>query len=310
MNIQQHEYIVALDDHRHFVDAAESCHITQPTLTMQIKKLEEEIGVQIFNRGKKPIEPTPAGEEVIIRARQILREIHELHNFVSNEKKSIEGEFRLGIIPTLAPYLIPRFLPQFVQENPKTHLHIEELESEQLLKALHNDRIDIGLMVTPADERQIKEIPLFYEPFLFYAPYDHPFMHNELIENKLLDPAKVLILTEGHCFRNQTLDICGKENKANNAFGFFYESGSIEALKSMVRKGIGYTLVPELSVDSMSDRPFVRRFAEPEPVREVSIVVHQNFSRQLLIEQLKNAILNNIPDNINKTKNIKKIKWR
>jgi LysR family hydrogen peroxide-inducible transcriptional activator len=310
MNIQQLEYIVALDDHRHFVDAAESCHITQPTLTMQIKKLEEEIGVQIFNRGKKPIEPTPAGEEVVVRARQILREINELHNFVSIEKKSIEGEFRLGIIPTLAPYLIPRFLPQFIQENPNTHLRIEELESEQLLKALHHDRIDVGLMVTPTDEKQIREVPLFYEPFLFYAPYDHPFMHNEFIEDKLLDPAKVLVLTEGHCFRNQTLDICGKENQTNNAFGFFYESGSIEALKSMVRKGIGYTLVPELSVDSMTDSPFVRRFAEPEPVREVSIVVHQNFSRQLLIEQIKNAILDNLPDNINKIKSIKKIKWR
>jgi LysR family hydrogen peroxide-inducible transcriptional activator len=310
MNIQQLEYIVALDDHRHFVNAANSCHITQPTLTMQIKKLEEEIEVQIFDRGKKPIKPTQAGEEVIIRARQILREITDLRNFVSNEQRSIEGEFRLGIIPTLAPYLIPRFLPQFIEENPNTHLHIEELESEQLLKALHNDRIDIGLMVTPAEERQIREIPLFYEPFLFYAPYDHPFMHNEFIEDKLLDPAKVLVLTEGHCFRNQTLDICGKQNQNNNAFGFFYESGSIEALKSMVRKGIGYTLVPELSVDSITDQPFVRRFAEPEPVREVSIVVHQNFSRQLLIDQIKNSILDNLPDNINKIKSVKKIKWR
>jgi LysR family hydrogen peroxide-inducible transcriptional activator len=310
MNIQQLEYIVALDDHRHFVDAAESCHITQPTLTMQIKKMEDEIGIQIFNRGKKPIEPTLAGEEVIIRARQILRGITGLRNFVSNEQKSIEGEYRLGIIPTLAPYLIPRFLPQFINENPKTHLRIIEMESEQLLKAIHNDRIDIGLMVTPADERQIKEIPLFYEPFLFYAPYDHPFMHNEFIEDKQLDPARVLVLTEGHCFRNQTLYICGKKNQNNNAFGFFYESGSIEALKSMVRKGIGYTLVPELSVDSMTDRPFIRRFAEPEPVREVSIVAHQNFSRQLLIDQMKNAILDNLPGNFNKTKSVKKIKWR
>jgi LysR family hydrogen peroxide-inducible transcriptional activator len=310
MNIQQLEYIVALDDYRHFVDAAESCHITQPTLTMQIKKMEDEIGIQIFNRGKKPIEPTLAGEEVIIRARQILRGITGLRNFVSNEQKSIEGEYRLGIIPTLAPYLIPRFLPQFINENPKTHLRIIEMESEQLLKAIHNDRIDIGLMVTPADERQIKEIPLFYEPFLFYAPYDHPFMHNEFIEDKQLDPARVLVLTEGHCFRNQTLYICGKKNQNNNAFGFFYESGSIEALKSMVRKGIGYTLVPELSVDSMTDRPFIRRFAEPEPVREVSIVAHQNFSRQLLIDQMKNAILDNLPGNFNKTKSVKKIKWR
>ncbi|MBZ4675862.1 MAG: LysR family transcriptional regulator [Anaerophaga sp.] len=310
MNIQQLEYIVALDNHRHFVDAAESCHITQPTLTMQVRKLEEEIGVQIFNRGKKPIEPTQAGEEIIIRARHILREINDLRNYVSTEQKSIEGEFRLGIIPTLAPYLIPRFLPQFVEENPKTHLRIEEIESEQLLKALHNDRIDIGLMVTPAEEKQIREIPLFYEPFLFYAPYDHPFMHNELIEDKLLDPAKVLVLTEGHCFRNQTLNICGKNNQNNNAFGFFYESGSIEALKSMVRKGIGYTLVPELSVEPMTDKPFVRRFTEPEPVREVSIVVHQNFTRQLLIDRLKESVQNNLPENIRKTKSVKKIKWR
>lgn len=310
MNIQQLEYIVALDDHRHFVDAAESCHITQPTLTMQIKKLEDEVGVQIFNRGKKPLKPSPAGEEIIIRARRILREISELRNYVSNEQQNIEGEFRLGIIPTLAPYLIPRFLPQFINENPQTHLRIEELESEQLLKAIHEDRVDIGIMVTPAEEQQIKEIPLFYEPFLFYAPYDHPFMQNEVIEGKQLNPAKVLILSEGHCFRNQTLDICGEKNQNNTAFGFYYESGSIEALKSMVRKGIGYTLVPELSVEKMTDQPFIRRFKEPEPVREVSLVVHQNFSRQLLIEKLNDAVLDNIPETINKTRSFKKIKWR
>ncbi len=308
MNIQQLEYIVALDTHRHFVEAAASCFVTQPTLTMQIQKLEEEMDVQIFDRSKKPVEPTPPGVEIISRARQILRDISDLRNYVAAEQKGIEGEFRLGIIPTLAPYLIPRFLPQFVEENPNTHLRIEEIESEKLLKALHNYQIDVGLMVTPAMEHLIKEIPLFYEPFLFYAPYDHPFMHRAVIEDRQLDPAKVLVLTEGHCFRNQTLKICRKENQ-NNAFGFFYESGSLETLKSMVRKGIGYTLVPELAVET-SDKPFVRRFAEPEPVREVSIVVHHNFYRHLLVERLKSSILKTLPDNIRKTKNIVKINWR
>jgi LysR family hydrogen peroxide-inducible transcriptional activator len=309
MNIQQLEYIVALDTHRHFVHAAESCFVTQPTLTMQIKKLEEEMDVQIFNRAKQPIEPTAPGKEIINRARQILRDISDLRNFAAGEQKTIEGEFRLGIIPTLAPYLIPRFLPQFVEDNPNTQLRIEEIESEKLLKALHNDEIDVGLMVTPAREKQIREIPLFYEPFLFYAPYDHPFMSNERILGQQIDPAKVLILTEGHCFRNQTLKICGQKKQPNN-FGFFYESGSIEALKAMVRKGIGYTLVPELSVDGSNDLPFVRHFEEPEPVREVSIVVHQNFYRHLLIERLKNAILNNLPNHFSKTRNTRKINWR
>ncbi len=309
MNIQQLEYIVALDTHRHFVHAAESCFVTQPTLTMQIKKLEEEMDVQIFNRTKQPIEPTAPGKEIIKRARQILRDIADLRNFAAWEQQSIEGEFRLGIIPTLAPYLIPRFLPQFVKDNPNTQLRIEEIESEKLLKALHNDEIDVGLMVTPAREKQIREIPLFCEPFLFYAPYDHPFMSSKRIVGQQIDPAKVLILTEGHCFRNQTLKICGQKKQTNN-FGFFYESGSIEALKAMVRKGIGYTLVPELSVDGTNDLPFVRHFEEPEPVREVSIVVHQNFYRHLLIERLKNAILNNLPDHFSKTRNTRKINWR
>jgi LysR family hydrogen peroxide-inducible transcriptional activator len=276
---------------------------------MQIKKLEEEVDVQIFNRAKQPIEPTAPGKEIINRARQILRDIADLRNFAAGEQKSIEGEFRLGIIPTLAPYLIPRFLPQFLKDNPNTQLRIEEIESEKLLKALHNDEIDVGLMVTPAREKQIREIPLFYEPFLFYAPYDHPFMNNKRILSQQIDPAKVLILTEGHCFRNQTLKICGQKKQPNN-FGFFYESGSIEALKAMVRKGIGYTLVPELSVDDSNDLPFVRHFEEPEPVREVSIVVHQNFYRHLLIERLKNTILNNLPDHFSKTRNTRKINWR
>lgn len=308
MNIQQLEYIVALDTHRHFVAAAESCHVTQPTLTMQLQKLEEEVGVLLFDRSKKPLRPTAEGELIINRARQILRDINELKETGKEGSKSITGEFRLGVIPTVAPYLIPLFLAQFVKENPKTILRIEELESELLIKSLHDDKIDLAIMATPIEEKNLKETTVYYEPFLFYAPENHPLLQNGPVETTQLKASSLLLLSEGHCFRNQALNICSN-TKRNVFHGFHYESGSIETLKSLVKKGMGYTLVPELSVCE-TDLPFTKHFKNPVPVREISIVSHRSFNRQLLIEKLKAAIQLSLPKNIVMPKEFVKIKWR
>lgn len=296
MTLQQFEYIIALDDHRHYVNAAKHCFISQPNLTMQIKKLEEEIGVRIFDRNKKPLEPTTVGAEIISRARKIIRESRQLQDFVSYEKESTEGEFTIGIIPTLAPYLLPKFLPKFIQENPKAFLKIRELQTNQIISELEDGKIDLGILVTPLNESHLREIPLFYEPFLLYLPKNHRFLEEKLMLAEDLDPSEVLVLDEGHCFREQTLSIC-KRSKSDSSIGFDYQSGSIEALKNLVKNGVGYTLVPELSVHDEMDSEYIRRFTNPEPVREVSIVVHNSFIKESLILALKNSIKALVPEN-------------
>lgn len=303
MTLQQFEYIVALDEYRHYVSAAEHCFVSQPNLTMQVKKLEEEIGVRIFDRDKKPLQPTKIGKEVILRARQILRESKQLKEFVTHEKESLEGEFTVGIIPTLAPYLLPQFLPSFIKDNPRVHLKIRELQTSQIISQLENGLIDIGILVTPLEESSIREIPVFYEPFLLYLPENHRFLEEKLMLADDLDPSEVLVLDEGHCFREQALSIC-REAKHGSSIGFDYQSGSIEALKSLVQKGVGYTLVPELSVSTENDGIHVRRFSDPEPVREVSIVVHNSYIKESVIDRLKCSIQEGVPKQLLKKQSV------
>ena len=308
MTLQQLEYIVALDTHRHFVTAAEHCFVTQPTLTLQIKKLETEMGTVIFDRSKQPIVPTSAGEAIINKARQILREANQLKSMVNDEKDSIEGTFRIGVIPTIAAYLVPRFLNDFVEHNPKTKLIIREVESNQIIHELNNDTIDIGLMATPLNENNLRELPLFHEPFLLYTSTLHPYYTKKEIDAAEISEKGLWLLTEGHCLRHQVLNICNERNaKSNN---FTYESGSIETLKNLVKHNMGYTLVPELSVvDELSDQR-VKRFTAPEPVREVSLVVHNSFNKEAILEKLSESIKKDLPNHFEKAKKFNRIKWR
>ena len=294
MTLQQLEYIVGLDEHRHYVTAAEHCFVSQPNLTMQVQKLEEELGVRIFDRTKKPLQPTEIGKEVIVRARQILREARQLKEFVNHEKEIVEGEFTIGIIPTVAPYLLPQFLPVFMKENPKVHLKIQELQTDQIISQLENGIIDIGLLATPLKEASIKEIPVYYEPFLLFLPENHKLQNQKLLLAEDLDPNDVLVLDEGHCFREQTLAICQQVRYASS-LGFDYQSGSIEALKSLVKNGVGYTLVPELSVIHELGSTHIRRFSSPQPVREISIVVHTSYIKEGVINRLRESFRKVVP---------------
>jgi LysR family transcriptional regulator, hydrogen peroxide-inducible genes activator len=310
MTLQQLEYIVALDTHRHFVNAAESCFVTQPTLTLQVKKLEDEMGVLIFDRTKHPLVPTKPGQLVIQKARQILREAHQMNDLVNDDKDSLTGTIRLAIIPTLAPYLIPRFLGAFSANYPKIHLVIQEMESEQIIECLKSDTLDIGLLVTPLEEISLREIPLFNEPFLVYSSENHPFSSRSTIKPEEINSKGLWLLNQGHCFRNQVLNICNLNQKSTNGMNFDYESGSIETLKNLVKSNVGFTLVPELSVINEKNASCIKRFTSPEPVREVSIVTHKSFTKETLLEKLSNEILNNIPNTFKKGKQFKKVKWR
>ncbi|MDX1684446.1 MAG: LysR substrate-binding domain-containing protein [Saprospiraceae bacterium] len=309
MTLQQLEYIVALDDHRHYVNAAEHCFVSQPNLTMQVKKLEDEIGIRIFDRTKKPLQPTDIGKEVISRARRILRDTSQIKEYINHEKETMEGEFTVGIIPTIAPYLLPRFLPSFLKEHPKVHLNIQELQTGQIITQLQNGTIDIGLLATPLNEVNIREVPLYYEPFLLFLPENHRFQDKKLLLAEDLDPNEVLVLDEGHCFREQTLSIC-QQAKHSSSIGFDYQSGSIEALKNLVKYGVGYTLVPELSVLNELKSKHVRRFSSPEPVREVSLAVHSNYIKKALIDSLKSHILKVIPDRFLEKHSVVEFEWR
>jgi LysR family hydrogen peroxide-inducible transcriptional activator len=311
MNIQQLEYIVALDTHRHFVTAASHCHVTQPTLSMQVQNLEKELEVVLFDRKKSPMEPTPSGVKVIAQARQILREIQLLKDSVKEERSRLTGEFRLGIIPTLAQYLVPLFLIDFVNKHQQTNLLIEELQTDQIVHRLRQGQLDLGILVTPLDDDSIREIPIFNEPFLVYVSHDHPLFGKAEVRAEELEDGDVWLLNQGHCFRNQVLNICNMQEQNCSRRGFAYESGSIETLKRMVDRHYGYTLVPELSVlDEVGNNPVIKRFAAPEPVREVSLAVHRSFPKEALLQTLRAEILEKIPERMRIGNRKKRVGWR
>jgi len=309
MTLQQLRYIVALDTYRHFVKAAESCFVAQPTLTLQVKKLEEEIGFYIFDRSVQPFIPTEMGEKFILKATQILREVDSLKEMVNQDKDELKGTFRLGIIPTLAPYLLPLFLRNFTQKHTEIHLQIKEMQSEKIIDDLLKNQLDIGLLATPLEENYIREVPLFYEPFLIYAHTEHSILKKENMEVENINEKGLWLLSQGHCFRNQILNLCSQKEDLCARESISFDSGSIETLKRMVQNHFGYTLIPQLAIEE-KDTPFIKKFDSPEPVREISLVVHSNFIKEKLLNELKKSILEEIPNSFQKNTRFKMIKWR
>lgn len=309
MTLQQLKYILALDKHRHFVKAAESCHVAQPTLTLQVKKLEEEVGMVLFDRSTQPLQPTPFGESFIQKASRVLGEMEELKTLVKQDRNQMEGEFRVGVIPTLAPSLLPLFISDFIESHPNTRLIIEELQSHRIMEQLENKQLDMGLMATPLHESNLREIPLFYEPFLIFTDQKNPLLKEYTVSSSQLKPEGLWILKQGHCFRNQTLNICEFDVSEQHR-NLVMEGGTIETLKEMVRKVSGYTLIPELSYNSKNDQRNVRYFDEPQPVREVSIVVHKHFTKEKLITEMRKSILTNTPEHFKKNTRFQKVEWR
>ncbi|MEM7549879.1 MAG: LysR substrate-binding domain-containing protein [Bacteroidota bacterium] len=309
MTIQQLQYVVALHTHKHFVKAAESCFVTQPTLTLQLKKLEEEISIVLFDRSSQPLEATPMGETFVTKARRILKEVEELKELVNDDRNQIKGAFTIGIIPTLAPYLLPLFIKDFVQKHPDTRLIVEELQSERIIELLKNKQLDLGLLATPLSESNIREIPLFYEPFLVYTDEENEMLKQKKIVKEQLKPEGLWILRQGHCFRNQTLNICDFDTSEHHK-NLVIEGGSIETLKKMIKQVSGYTLIPELSYDHNNDEHNIIKFTDPQPVREISIIAHKHFNKELLINELRKSILENAPDSFQKNTKFKTINWR
>ncbi len=309
MTIQQLKYIIALNDKRHYVKAAEACFVTQPTLTLQVKKLEDEIGTIIFNRDKSPLSPTPIGEELIAKAKLILQEVNEFNKFAYEDRIDLSGECTLGIIPTIAPYLLPLFLEDFVKNHPDLKLIIKEMDTYQIIEALNNGSIDMSILSTPLGDSRLREINLYQEPFFLYCKNAQRFTNPDGIEQKDLTPENLLLLEKGHCFRDQVLNLC-KKSKTEENNNFIFESGSIQTIKNLVEAGLGYSLIPQLSIQHSSKKSFIKKFKPPVPTREISIVVNKNFAKEKLLENLLMIIKRNIPKDIKKIDNYMRIRWK
>lgn len=300
-----------MDTYRNFAIAAEKCFVTQPTLSMQIQKLEKHLGVIIFNRSKKPVIPTPLGEKIIELARSNLRGIDKIWDIIREQKNEISGELKVGIIPTLAPYLLPLFITKFLKKYPGIHLTIEELLSERLIEKINQDLLDFGILVTPTQNAQVIEIPLFYESFVAYMSTNHPLCNQSILDLHDLKLNEMLLLSEGHCFRNQVVNICPDKTLKTHKNRLHFESGSLETLKRIIENHYGYTLLPELATLNLNkmQRQFVKTFHDPKPVREVSLVMHKSFMKKQLVELFKKELLKNIPQSLQKNSKENLIEW-
>lgn len=308
MTFVQLQYIIAVDTFRHFASAAHHCFVSQPTLSMQIQKAEEELGVKIFDRSKQPVIPTELGRELIDQARKIIAEKNVLDELVQRKKGLVTGELKIGIIPTLAPYLLPLFVQRFTEKYPLVRLVVNEFTTDNIIAHLRVGRIDMGILVTPLQETGIKEHVLFYEELMAYVSKKNAAYRKTYMLPQDIDPNKLWLLEEGHCFRSQIVNLCELRKASRDASHFDYEAGSIETLRRMVDTNDGITILPELATLGMTARQLaqIRYFKRPAPMREVSIVVHRNFVKKRLIDILKEEIMAGIPDKVklNKSKYI------
>lgn len=300
MTFAQINYILAVERYRNFVQAAESCHVTQPALSMQIQKLETELGIKIFDRSQNPIEATAIGRKVIEQAKKTFSEFNRIKLVVANERNECEGEIRLGVIPTLAPYLLPLFLENFVNEYPKIQLSIRELTTDAMILALRNDELDLGIMATPAYQEDLHERVLFYEELLLYvSPKSEVFLKSVAYTDDI-NPEHLWLLEEGHCLRSQIEKLCSLRKKVNSVD---FKAGSLETLIRLVDRYEGMTVLPELAILDFSEMRAnkVRRFVSPRPVREVSLVFQKDYPRKIIIDALHEIISKSVGSFVNQT---------
>jgi LysR family hydrogen peroxide-inducible transcriptional activator len=305
MNLQQLEYIIAVDRERHFVRAADSCFVTQATLSAMVKKLEEELGCTIFDRSKQPVVPTELGIKIVERARIIVGETRNMREMVKEASKEVSGEIRLGIIPTIAPYLLPLFLSEFLAKYPKVKLKIRELTTDTIIEQLLVDHLDFGILATPLLNESIRELPLYYEEFVLYAHPEEDILKTRLLTESNLDADKLWILEEGHCLRSQVINFCKISADKMSIPQLEFEAGSIETLVNLVNSNKGYTLLPELAVAHFTEDQMdsIRYFMEPQPVREVSLVSYRHYFKSSLQKALIEHILEHIPNKMKDSKN-------
>lgn len=295
MTLQQLEYILAVNQFRHFAKAAEYCRVTQPTLSAMIQKLEEELDTRIFDRSQQPVCPTPVGIHIIEQAQNILVQANRIKNIIEEEKHSLTGTFKLGILPTVAPYLLPRFFPQLMKKYPDLDIRVVEMKTNDIKKALQTGEIDAGIVASLAGMEELQQTPLFYEQFFAYVSREDALFNNEVIRTSDLNGEQLWLLDEGHCFRDQLVRFC--QMKSARASQLAYHWGSMETFMRMVESGKGVTFIPELAVLQLGDaqKELVRSFAIPCPTRQVVLLTNKNFIRHTLLEVLVKEIKLSVP---------------
>ena len=290
MTLTQLSYALAVAKYRNFTIAAEHCFVTQPTLSMQIQKLEDELDTQIFNRSKKPIQLTEIGSKIIEQAKIIVDESTRINDIVDQQKGFIGGDFKLGIIPTIMPTLLPLFLKTFIKKYPKVNLKIEELTTEDIISKLSEGLIDVAIAATPLENDNIKERVLYYEPFVGFVPKEHRLHQLSSLSVDSLNIDDMLLLEDGHCFKESVINLCGAIKNKNQRFQL--HSGSFNTLIKLSKEGLGMTLLPYLQTLDLAenDKVFLKEFNAPVPAREVSIIFHKSHLKIQLIEALKEVI--------------------
>ncbi|OUR98695.1 hydrogen peroxide-inducible genes activator [Halobacteriovorax marinus] len=304
MTLTQLEYVVAVNKHRHFKKAAKECSVTQPTLSMQLQKLEDELGVILFDRSKTPIIPTDEGEKVVKQAQIVIKEYNRIFNILEDAKGELAGKFRLAVIPTLAPYIIPLFAKKFADKYPRVEFIIEEYKTEEIIELLDREEIDAGILVTPLNESALIERVLFYEPFYIFASADNELYKKKKVKERELSDENLWLLNEGHCFRAQVLRLCTMNFEGSNYKNLRFESGNLETLKNLVLQSSGYTLLPHLATIDLSGtkKKMIREFEKPVPTREVSIVYGRTFLKEKIIDALEEVIISVLPKEIQSLK--------
>ncbi|MDR2651520.1 MAG: hydrogen peroxide-inducible genes activator [Prevotellaceae bacterium] len=301
MTIQQLEYIVAVDNFRHFAKAAEVCFVTQPTLSMMIQKLEEELDIKIFDRTKHPVEPTQIGEQVIAQARIALKHLKQIKEVVENEKNIVKGKFRLGIIPTIATYLVPELLHQHLATHNDIELILKECTTENIVKEITNGTLDGGVLAGPLNHSELVEYPVYYEKFYAYvSPNDSAYKKRKINLNTV-DINNIWLLENEHCFRGQIEHLCTRKRKSSSKKSSIrYESGSIETLINVVDYNPGITIIPEMHAMALNEdrQENLREFDNLTAVREVCVVVSKEYVRKTMLNIILDIISNSVPESM------------
>ncbi len=291
MTITQLQYVLAVAEYQNFTLAAEKSFVTQPTLSMQVQKLEDELDILIFDRSKKPISITEVGSKIVSQAKNIVNEANRIKDIVDQEKGFIGGEYTLGIIPTIMPTLLPMFLRTFIKRYPKVNLIIKEQNTENLIRNLQDGHIDAAIAATPLEIEFIKERPLYYEPFVGYVPQNHRLGQLSELTPADMDITDVLLLRDGHCFRDGVINLCNASKEYSEEH-FQLQSGSFETLINLSNEGLGMTLLPFLNTLELDEKKKqnLKFFKKPSPAREVSLIHHKSELKIQITEALHDVI--------------------
>jgi LysR family hydrogen peroxide-inducible transcriptional activator len=298
-SLSQLEYAIAVDTHRHFARAAKACHVTQPTLSAQLAKLEDEIGVILFDRSAQPIVPTSEGLAVLAQARIVVAEFRKISAIASGAASEVTGELTIGVIPTVAPYLVPLFLEDFAKAHEKLKIDVREMTTAQITESLARESIDVGILAIPVEGINFMTRFLYREPFYLFANKSHHLAKFKKVTASDIDGKDLWLLEEGHCLRGQVLQACQIKGRKPALSNVRFESGSVETLKQLVRQGVGYTLIPHLAIGEEEDVNVVS-FEEPMPARDIGLMFRREQLKRPATEALEKSIQKMLPRSLTK----------